>query len=100
MKRNNKELDFLECYWGAKSASLLGSALAGKKTVATRQRQGLVTEGDWVFRPGNGLIKAADGFSRARQDFQFSIILSQILKYIDIIKMDLNSKVFFTKYIT
>lgn len=60
MKQNSKGVDFLLCYWGMKGESLLGNMLSGKIMVATRQRQGLVREGDWVVRAGNRLIRAGD----------------------------------------
>lgn len=75
MKRNSKEVEFLVCYSGTKSESLLKNMLSGKIMVATRQRQGLVREGDWFVQAGNRLIKAGDVSAHTKQDFQFSIIL-------------------------
>lgn len=69
MKRNSKGVDFLVCYWGAKGESLLGNMLSGKIMVATRQRQGLVREGDQVVRAGNRLIRAGDVSAHTKQDF-------------------------------
>ena len=69
MKRNSKGVDFLVCYWGTKGESLLGNMLSGKIMVATRQRQGLVREGDQVVRAGNRLIRAADVSAHTKQDF-------------------------------
>lgn len=69
MKRNSKGVDFLVCYWGTKGESLLGNMLSGKIMVATRQRQGLVREGDWVVWAGNRLIRAGDVSAHTKQDF-------------------------------
>lgn len=69
MKQNSKGVDFLLCYWGMKGESLLGNMLSGKIMVATRQRQGLVREGDWVVRAGNRLIRAGDVSAHTKQDF-------------------------------
>ena len=66
MKQNNKGVDFLVRYWGTKSANLLWNMLADKRTIATRQKQGIVREGDWVVRAVNGVIRAVDNAQLSR----------------------------------
>ena len=40
--------------------------LADKRTIATRQKQGIVREGDWVVRAVDGVIRAVDNAQLSR----------------------------------
>ena len=84
-KAKEHKAGFIHMFWSILGASLLGNMFTGKEAIATRVDKGTIRAGETAVRAG--------------QDFLSRLILQPILKFKNLIKMNLNLMVLFQKII-